>query len=75
MSSNHIFVPFLNLYRSAEANHAVKPVTHQTETLSAGSLQRMLRPRQSDSRRNAVPHGVLILMLLLDAPQPIWVLT
>jgi len=46
----------LNLCRSAEANHAVKPVTHQTETLSAGSLQRMLRPRQPDSR------GMLYLM-------------
>jgi hypothetical protein len=30
------------LCRSVEANHAVKPATHQTETLSAGSLQRMV---------------------------------
>jgi len=59
-------VPFFNLCRSAEANHAVKPVTHQTETLNADSLQRIVRPRQSDI------HGVLTLMLL-EAPQPIWV--
>jgi hypothetical protein len=70
MSSNHIFVPFLNLCRLSEANHAVKTVTHQTETLSAGSLQRMLGPRQSATRSNAVPNGVLTLMLL-DAPQQI----
>jgi len=29
----------------------------------------MVRPRQSDTRRNAVPHVVLTLMLL-NAPQP-----
>src|SRR5438094_150033 len=40
MSSNHIFVPFLNLCHSAEANHVVKPVTHQTEMLGAGTFTR-----------------------------------
>jgi hypothetical protein len=44
MSSNHIFVSFLNLCRSAEANPAVKPVIHQTETLIAGSLERIIGP-------------------------------
>jgi hypothetical protein len=34
----------LRLCRSVEANNAVKPVTHQTETLSADSLQRIVRP-------------------------------
>jgi hypothetical protein len=32
MSSNHIFVSFLNLCRSAEAKQYVKPVTYQSET-------------------------------------------
>jgi len=38
------------LCRSAEANPAVKPVIHQTETLIAGSLERIVRLRQPDYR-------------------------
>jgi hypothetical protein len=40
----------LNLCCSAEANHAVKRVIHQTETLIAGLLQCMVGPRQSNTR-------------------------
>ena len=50
MSSNHIYVSFLNLCRSAEANHALKLVIHQTEMLRADSMQHMAKPRQFDTR-------------------------
>jgi hypothetical protein len=71
MSSNHIFVPFLNLWRSVETDYATGPTFHQTEPLIAGFGQRTVKPRQSSTRWNAASHGVLTLMLL-DAPQPIW---
>src|SRR5947207_2705454 len=55
MSSNHIFVPFLNLCRSPEANRAVKPVIHQTKTLIAASLEMYcLRTREAF---HAAGHG------------------
>jgi hypothetical protein len=44
MSSNHIFVAFLNLCCSAEANHAVKPLTHQLKGLSPDRCSAWLGP-------------------------------
>jgi hypothetical protein len=41
VSSNHIYVSFSNLCFSAEANHAVKLVIHQTEMLRADSMQHL----------------------------------
>jgi hypothetical protein len=57
MSSNDIFVPFLDLCRSVETDYAIKPTFHQTEPLIAGF---------------GGAHRATSLMLL-DAPQPIWV--
>jgi hypothetical protein len=42
VSSNHIYVSFLNLCLSAEANHAFKLVIHQTEMVRADSMQRIV---------------------------------
>jgi hypothetical protein len=46
MSSNHIFVPFLDLWRAVETDYAIKSMFHQTEPLIAGAGQRIVKPRQ-----------------------------
>jgi len=72
MSSNDIFVPFLDLCRSVETDYAIRSTFHQIEPLIAGFGQRTVKPRQSNTGWNAASHGVMTLMLL-DASQPIWV--
>ena len=44
MSSDHIFVPLLDLWRSVETDYAIKPTFHQTEPLIAESVQRIVQP-------------------------------
>jgi hypothetical protein len=46
MSSNHIFVSFLDLWRAVETDYAIKSMFHQTEPLIAGAGQRIVKPRQ-----------------------------
>jgi hypothetical protein len=70
MSSNHIFVLSLNLWRAVETDYAIKSTFHQTEPLIAGAGQRIVKPRNTGWR--AASHGVLTLMLL-DALQSIWI--
>jgi hypothetical protein len=72
MSSNDIFVPFLDLCRFVETDYAIRQTFHQTEALIAGFGRRTVKPRQPNTGWNAASHGVTTLMLL-DASQPIWV--
>src|SRR5436309_11788876 len=44
MSSDHIFVPLLDLWRSVETDYAIKPTFHQTEPLIVESVLRIVQP-------------------------------